>query len=189
MSTKMNRRTAFTTMAGGYAFLQTPLPIGEAKAATHTGPNDRRLWDLHAEWARTHEEYDRCSAESERLQAQLPWPLRRPFERADYINSRFGLEAEIELRHRANAKRKPLLRAWGADALEERAEAAFTRANDCEDAMAQIVADTAHGAQAQIEIVDYWRRIGDLNEAFNGETMQQLAWRVFEFVQRQRAAE
>ena len=33
MPKPMNRRTAFATMAAGYAAMQVPLPIGEAKAA------------------------------------------------------------------------------------------------------------------------------------------------------------
>jgi hypothetical protein len=175
-------------------FLQSwggAIPTGEVVEeleAEGLSPNDGRLLALYDEWCTAMEEHSRCSREVSRIEAQLPWRLRRPFEQAERINRRFGLETEIELRHRANREREPLLREWGAEELEAQGSAAFERAGRCEEEMGQIVADTERGAQVQIAVLDHWRDIADDNEAFNGESGQQITFRVFEFVQRQQAA-
>ena len=51
MPKPMNRRTAFATMAAGYAAMQVPLPIGDAKAAVPAdlGANDQRIFAWAAE--------------------------------------------------------------------------------------------------------------------------------------------
>ena len=66
-------------------------------------------------------------------------------------------------------------------------EAALDRASRCEAEMAQIVADTPHGARAQIAVLEYERSIatGEAVDALNGDALARLAFRVFEFVQRQ----
>jgi hypothetical protein len=153
------------------------------------GENDRRLCELHRQWSEALAEHDRCHREASRIEAQLPWRLRRPFDgkASERIAQRFGVEAEIRLRKRANKEREPLLQAWGARDLEERAEAAIKRANECEEAMAQIVADTPGGARTQIAVLEHEREIatGRDEDAFNGDMLARMAFRVFELVQRQ----
>ena len=195
MTNPMNRRTALTTMAAGYAAMQVPLPIGEAKAAVPAdlSPNDQRIWQLYQRWVEIDAARDELGARSEAIEATLPIDLRRDAMKADLdamveAGQAGADEARItELRQayfgKSDRARK-LRNEAGQEAIDDQKERLGSEKIRIEQELSEIPPDTPQGAVPLLRILDDYREIDPVN-TLDDQALLDMAFNTLALVRQQ----
>jgi hypothetical protein len=160
MATRRDVLSAIT--AGAAALPAAGVASGRAPATEPMGPNDRKLFDMLAEWRAVCERQRELNAARDRIEASLPAELQGPspdfLGQASRAAHAGADEATVERLREAHwdfmRRKNEAMRVRGADAIDAEHERLSDRRMALENGIGDTPPDTEAGLRVHLTILD-----------------------------------